>query len=469
MSLGRQAAQGALWNYSAFLVSKGLLFVATLVLARLLTPAQFGLVSMALLIITLLDILRDFGIGSALIYRQRDGAAVANMAFFLSAGIGVVLFVANLLLAPLAASFFKTSSPEETSTLVALLQVLGASLLFSSLGSAHDALLQREINYRRRMVPEVGRTLIKGVLSVVLALMGFGAWSLVIGQVIGEASATVLLWVVMPWRPSRNFDRGLLRPLVTYGTQIMVAGGLGTLLSDVDYFIVGSLLGDAPLGLYTLAFRIPELLIKNLAQAVSTVAFPVAARLQADREAMRDAYLMMQRYMLVILAPLGFGLYAVTPPLVHFLFSPSWEPGNPGDANPHHLYGAWRHQPLARSGLQSGGAARYAQLPQLDQAGDAGARPMVGGGQLRHHRRCLGSAYRARNWRANRYVGRVEIHKGQRPAQPPRHLASIASIRPHGGGRTGPSHFRPQPLKPHHSGSRHPVRYFTLRFPYLAP
>jgi O-antigen/teichoic acid export membrane protein len=326
MSLGRQAAQGALWNYSAFLVSKGLLFVATLVLARLLTPAQFGLVSMALLIITLLDILRDFGIGSALIYRQRDGAAVANMAFFLSAGIGVTLYVANLLLAPLAASFFKTSGPQETATLVMLLQVLGASLLFSSLGSAHDALLQREINYRRRMVPEVGRTLIKGMLSVVLALMGFGAWSLVIGQVVGEASATILLWVVMPWRPSLNFERGLLKPLVTYGAQIMVAGGLGTLLSDVDYFIVGSLLGDAPLGLYTLAFRIPELLIKNLAQAVSTVAFPVAARLQADREAMRDAYLMMQRYMLVILAPLGFGLYAVTPALVHFLFSPSWEP-----------------------------------------------------------------------------------------------------------------------------------------------
>src|SRR5438045_7890253 len=174
MSLGRQAAQGAVWNYSAFLVSKGLLFVATLVLARLLTPAEFGLVGMALLVITLLDILRDFGIGSALIYRQRDGVATANMAFFLSGGIGLFLFLANLLLAPLAAGFFKTSGPQETAALTLLLQVLGASLLFSSLGSVHDALLQKEIDYRRRMVPEVGRTLVKGVLSVVLALVGWG-------------------------------------------------------------------------------------------------------------------------------------------------------------------------------------------------------------------------------------------------------------------------------------------------------
>ncbi|MEO8288309.1 MAG: lipopolysaccharide biosynthesis protein [Chloroflexota bacterium] len=325
MSLGRQAAQGAIWNYAAFLVSKGLLFVATLVLARLLTPAEFGLVGMALLVITLLDILRDFGMGSALIYRQRDGKAAANMAFFLSSGIGVILFTVNLLLAPVAATFFKTSGPDETASLTLLLQVLGLSLLFSSLGSAYDALLQKEIDYRRRMVPEVGRTLVKGVLSVVLALMGWGAWSLVIGQVVGEFCATVLLWVVVPWRPSLKFERSLFRPMMGYGLQVMMAGGLGTLLGDVDYLIIGRLLGETALGLYTLAFRIPELLIRNLAQAVSTVAFPVAARLQADIAAMRDAYLTMQRYMLVILAPLGFGLYAVTPAVIHFLFPSRWD------------------------------------------------------------------------------------------------------------------------------------------------
>jgi len=156
--------------------------------------------------------------------------------------------------------------------------------------------------------------------------MGLGAWSLVVGQVAGEAVATLLLWVVMPWRPTLQFERKLFRPMMSYGLQVMVAGGLGTLLSDVDYLIIGRMLGAAPLGLYTLAFRIPELLIKNLSQAVATVAFPVAARLQSDLAAMRDAYLTMQRYMLVILAPLGFGLYAVTPALVRILFPPSWQP-----------------------------------------------------------------------------------------------------------------------------------------------
>ncbi len=329
MSLGKQVAQGAIWNYAAFLVSKGLLFVATLILARILTPAEFGLVGMALLVITALDILRDAGIGAALIYRQRDGQPAANLAFLLSTGIGAALFLLNWLLAPLATQFFKTSSPSEAAIVVSLLQVLGLSLFFAGLGSTQDALLQKEIDYRRRMIPEVGRTAIKGLLQVGLALAGWGVWSLVIGQVVGEAGATLLLWRVSSWRPTREFNRALLRPIISYGSQIMMVGGLGWLVADVDYLIIGVLLGDAPLGLYTLAFRIPELIIRNLAQAVSNVAFPVAARFQDDKATLREAYLRMQHYMMIILAPLGFGLFAVSPALIHALFPPRWEPAIP--------------------------------------------------------------------------------------------------------------------------------------------
>ncbi|HYP19733.1 MAG TPA: lipopolysaccharide biosynthesis protein [Chloroflexia bacterium] len=324
--LGRQAAQGAAWNYLAFVVSKGLVFASTLILAQILSPAEFGLVGMALLVITVLDILRDFGIGSAVIYYGREGPAAANMAFALSSGIGVFLFVANWLLAPLTAQFFYTDSPQDIAVVTSLIQVLGFSLLFASLGSTHDALLQKEINYRRRMVPEVGRTLLKGVLSVALAFAGLGVWSLVWGQVLGEACATVLLWVVAKWRPARLFRRDLLRSMLGYSFQTMLAGGLGTMLADVDYFIIGALLGPTALGIYTLAFRLPDLLIRNMAQAVATVAFAVAAKLQSDLAAMRDAYLRMQRYMLIILAPLGFGLFAVTPGLINTLFKPDWAP-----------------------------------------------------------------------------------------------------------------------------------------------
>ncbi|HEX9991111.1 MAG TPA: lipopolysaccharide biosynthesis protein [Chloroflexia bacterium] len=328
-SLGKQAAQGAIWNYAAFILSKGLLFVATLILARVLSPSEFGLVGMALLVILALDIFRDFGIGAALIYNQKGGIPAANMAFFLSTGLGVALFALNWLLAPLAPHFFRVDSAADAELMVSLLRTLGFSLLFASFGSTQDALLQKDINFRKRMVPEVGRTLVKGLLSVALALTGWGVWSLVIGQVVGEACATLLLWIVSPWRPSRQLDRKLFRPMFGYGSQIMMVNGLGTLVADIDYLIIGRLLGEASLGLYTIAYRIPEMLVTNLSQAVSNVAFPVVARLQADLAAMREAYLKMQHYMLVIVAPLGFGLGAITPTLMHILFQSRWDPAIP--------------------------------------------------------------------------------------------------------------------------------------------
>ncbi|MFL5734135.1 MAG: lipopolysaccharide biosynthesis protein [Chloroflexia bacterium] len=316
--------QGAIWSYGGFLASKGVLFVATLLLARLLSPADFGVVGMALLVITVFDILRDFGIGSALIQRSRDTAAAADMAFVLSTALGFVLFALNWVLAPLVTQFFQVTDPSQAELLPWLVRVLGLTLIFSSLGGTQDALLQKQLDYRSRTLPEVGRTGVKGIISVGLALAGWGVWSLVLGQVLGEACATVLLWIVSRWRPTFKLDFALLRPITSYGTQIMFVGGLGWLLSDVDYLIIGRLLGDVSLGIYTLAYRIPELIVRNLAQAVSNVAFPVAAKLQEDRAALRKAYLDMQHYMLLILAPLGFGLYAVTPALVRILFGAKW-------------------------------------------------------------------------------------------------------------------------------------------------
>jgi lipopolysaccharide exporter len=326
MSLGRQIAKGALWNYAAFVASKGLLFLATLVLARLLSPADFGLVGVALLVITALDIVRDFGIGGALIYLQRGGQRAADTAFLLSSAIGAGLCAACWPLAPVAIRAFHTSSPDEATLAVALLRTLGVCLLIAGLGSTQDALLQKELDYRLRLIPQVGRTAVKGGLQVLLALLGWGVWSLVIGQVVGEAAATMLLWYVSRWRPTFALDRALLGPVLSYGGKLMLVGGLGWLVDDLDYLIIGTQLGEAALGLYTLAFRIPELTIRNLAQAVSAVAFPAAARLQDDRAALRAAYLQMQRTMLIILAPLAGGLFAIAPQLIHLLFPARWEP-----------------------------------------------------------------------------------------------------------------------------------------------
>src|SRR5690348_12283168 len=239
MSLGRQAVQGAAWNYASFLASKGILFLATLLLARLLSPAEFGLVGMALLVITAFDIVREFGVGSALIQRQKEGQPFVDMAFFLSISLGVVLFAVNWLAAPWLTEFFQTPSPGQEELLTWIIRILGFTLLFASFGSTQDALLQKQLDYRKRMVPGVARTAVKGIISVALALMGWGVWSLVLGQVFGEAAATGFLWMVSPWRPTFRPDLAFLRPITSFSVQITLVGAVGWLVDDVDYLIIG--------------------------------------------------------------------------------------------------------------------------------------------------------------------------------------------------------------------------------------
>ena len=326
MSLGKQATTGAIWNYVSFLASKGLLLVATIILAQVLNQDEIGLMSMALLVILVFDLFRDFGTGPALIHRQRDVKEATEVAFIISAALGVGLFILNWLLAPLTAQFFDTNNAEQTALLTTMVQVLGFSLLFAALSSTQDHLLQKEIKFNRRMIPEVGRTLVKGGLQVGLALSGFGVWSLVIGQVVGEFVALVLLWALSSWRPTFRFDRALFRPMARYGLEIVLVDALGTFVANLDYFIIGRLLGPTPLALYSYAFRIPEMVLVNLSHAVSNVAFSVVSRLQDDLDAMREAYLTMQSYMLMILAPLGLGLFSCAPTIVHVLFKPNWWP-----------------------------------------------------------------------------------------------------------------------------------------------
>ena len=383
------------------------MLVATLILARLLSQDQIGLMSMALLVILVFDLMRDFGSGPALIYRQKDGQAAAEVAFVISASLGAGLFLLNWLLAPLVVGFFDKAS--DPALLTQMLQVLGFSLLFTSLGSTQDALLQKDINYRRRMIPEVGRTLVKGGLQVGLALTGFGVWSLVIGQVAGEAAGTILLWIVGRWRPTFHLDRTLFRPMLRYGAQVMMVDALGTAVSNVDYIIIGRLLGEAPLALYTYAFRIPELTIKNMAQAVSNAAFPVAARLQDDLAALRNAYLRMQHYMLIILAPLGLGLFAVTPGLIHFLMAPQWWPLIPSMMLLciYMVLGGINHWPgviykaVGRPDILN--ALSFFKLAMLH----SGA--VVGRGQRRHRGRGLGPGDRALYRYSGGHVGRLAL------------------------------------------------------------
>jgi PST family polysaccharide transporter len=322
--LGRRAFTGFVWAVASFAGGKLLVFAATLVLARLLVPSEFGLVAFALAVINYLDYLTDLGLGAALIYRSdADDPRVSSTAFWIGVVGAVLLFGASWIVAPLLAHI----GPGQK--VVPLFRVLALQFLFSALGKAHENRLRRSMQFRRLFAPEFAGGLVKGVVSVVLAATGAGAWSLVIGQLAGTLCQSIGLWIVHPFRPGFVVSRRHVAPMMRFGLGIVAVGLLGQGAKNFDYVVVGARLGAVALGVYYLAFRLPELVILSGFQVANDVLFPFYARLRdgpaqgADDE-LRRGYLQTVRLGAMLAWPAALGMAALALPLVLVFYGEPW-------------------------------------------------------------------------------------------------------------------------------------------------
>lgn len=318
--LSKQAVQGTAWAYGSFVSGKLLVFLSTIILVRLLLPAEFGLMGYCLIAIQYLDVLNGFGVGHALIARRDQVEEAANAALVIGLGSGILLFIVAWFSAPLLAAFFDDARVTD------LFRVLAIVIPISAVGAIPSALIQRSMRFRAKFVPDIGRSIAKGGISIVLAWQGFGVWSLVVGQIAGEVVATLVMFALAGWRPTRRFDRKVTREVLGFGSHLVSIGAVGALIVNVDYLLVGKVLGAAALGYYTFAYRIPELIIRNTNFVIGRVAFPLLSQVQSDADDLRAAYQTLLRYVSLFTIPAGVGLALIAPRFVHAFFPPRWNP-----------------------------------------------------------------------------------------------------------------------------------------------
>ncbi|NOT04640.1 MAG: lipopolysaccharide biosynthesis protein [Anaerolineales bacterium] len=318
--LKQKTIKGIFWSYLSFIGGKGLTFVTTIILARLLLPEQFGIIGYCLIAIQYLDILNSAGINSSLIARRENLEEAANAAFVANILLGSISFGLTWVLAPSIAVFFKTEE------IVPVLRVLGLSLPISGLGLVPDALLHRELRFRTILIPDISRNFMKGLISIILALFGMGVWSLVWGQIAGVFTGTVLAWLLAGWRPSWRFNPEATRAIASYGFHIVLVEIAGAFRNNVDYLLVGRILGAAALGYYTMSFRIPELLIRSLNNVIGNVSLPTLAITQSDHEKLHSFYFGYIRYLSVFVAPIAVGLSMTAALFIPLFLSDKWQP-----------------------------------------------------------------------------------------------------------------------------------------------
>ncbi|HZQ57309.1 MAG TPA: lipopolysaccharide biosynthesis protein [Acidimicrobiales bacterium] len=321
MSDGKVVFRGSLINYGSFLLAKLAIFGSTVVLARLLVPRQFGIVGYALLVLGFLYVLKNFGMGTALIYGQGLTEEQAGVLFYVAVLASIVSVVIAWAAAPSIATFFHDHR------IVAVTRVLSFSLVLNALAELHNAQLQKRMRFGRRAVPLLASSVAKGAAAIGFAAAGLGYWSLVWGQLVGDGVFAVVCWALYPWFPRLSRGRWAeVSHLLRFGMNVAFLEVVALLLLNVDNLVVGRTRGTTSLGMYDLAFTIPQMISIGLAGAISQAVFPVLATMQADVERLRERYFTVLRYVALIMFPLGAGLSVVAPSFVRSFYGRAWWP-----------------------------------------------------------------------------------------------------------------------------------------------
>lgn len=351
MSRRSKAAQGVPWTLLTYAANKAITVGATIVLSRLLVPSDFGLVTLATLAVTFANVLRDLGLGGALIVRQDIGRYEQGTALTMMLALGVVVGLALAASGPVLAWAFDEPRLDE------VVAALSPAVLLGGFSWFYETLMQRELQFRPRFIALLGQSLCYAGIAIAMAAIGAGVWSLVVGQLAGFVALCFLLFALAPYRVRPRFEGRVARDLLRTGSGFMAQGGLAMVQQNVDYIAVGQL-GAGPVGLYSMAYRISELPYVGVAEPVAKVTFPAFAQMIHKGSQITAPYLTSLRYVALTACPVATVLSAAAEPFTRAVLGEHWL-GMVGALSVLALWGALR--PLQGTmgwALNSAGEAR---------------------------------------------------------------------------------------------------------------
>lgn len=323
MSLKQKAIKGVFWSVIQKWGSNLISTLVFLILARLLEAEAFGLVAMASVAISFLQIFLDQGFAEAIVQREEVETKHLDTAFWISFSISIFLAAVTIVVAGIIAALF------EEPQLVPILRVLSLSFLCSGLNSVQTALLQRQLRFKVLAMRTVIGNLFGGIVGVAMALMGFGVWSLVIKQLVDSFSSVPLLWFSSKWRPGTQVSLNHFYELFSFGINVTGISFLNFLNRRADDLLIGYYLGSVALGYYSVAYRLLLLVIQVVTSVISQVTLPTFSKLQAEPERIRRAFYKVTQYTSLVSFPIFFGMAVLAPEFIVGVFGEQWLPSIP--------------------------------------------------------------------------------------------------------------------------------------------
>jgi lipopolysaccharide exporter len=315
-----KAIRGLPWTLLSYSGSKVVSVITTLVLARLVAPSDFGLLALAALATNFLTWIADMGFSGTLVLRQDLDLRGKGTLLTLMAMTGLGAGLLAVALAPLAALVFHTPR------LTGILAVIAMLLPLGSIAGFWESLMQRELAFRRRFAGLMTQAVVASVVSIPLAALGYGVWSLVWGQIASMAALGIVLAVLAPYRVPPAFDRELARSAFRTGRGFLGQGLAMYIRQSIDTVTVGAVFGARRLGYYSMANRFGDLVYWTIAHPVAKVTFPSFAKSNYDGEDIRPTFLNVLGMIALLSCPIGIIMSAAAEPFTRVVFGDQWLP-----------------------------------------------------------------------------------------------------------------------------------------------
>jgi O-antigen/teichoic acid export membrane protein len=319
LTLTQRARKGVFWVGVVTLGSKLLTVLTTILLARILVPSDFGLMAVAGVVVSALAIFTDLGMGAAIIHSRRDRQQMASTAFFIVPGVGIILYTIAFLTAhPLAVIL---GSPDATN----IIRLVSLNILFASFGLVPSVLMEKDMAYRRKVVPDLLPTIVYVIVALTLAReYHLGAYSMALALVAQGFLGLILNWLFAGWVPSLVFYPSIARELLAYSKNVLGGTIILYLTTNMDNAFVNRTSGSSALGVYTLAYNVANLPATHVADVFGRVLFPSFVELNRDSARLRQAYIRALTIVVVVTFPLLTGIAAMSDPFVHVVLGPKW-------------------------------------------------------------------------------------------------------------------------------------------------
>lgn len=319
-SLKAKTVRGVGWSFIDNIASSGITFLVGLVLARLLTPAEYGIMAMIAIFIAVSNSLIDSGFSNALIRKVHIKRVDYNTVFYFNLLVSIILYTSLFFSSPIISTFFKEP------ILISVVRIIGLVLIIDALAIIPRTIFVRDVNFKAQTKVSLISSVSSGIIGICMALAGMGVWSLVGQQLSRQLLNSLFLWIYCQWHPVLEFSMKSFKELFGFGSKILLSGLLNTIYKNIYYIVIGRFYSSSQLGQYTRAEQFNMIFSSNLTAVVQRVSYPVLSSIQEEPERLREAYRKVIKTTMLITFACMLGLVAVAKPLIIILIGEKWLP-----------------------------------------------------------------------------------------------------------------------------------------------